>query len=110
MAAAATQSLSSLLQRSTLDDHEEVLKACNAALKKSKHDTEAQYVRVVALIKLDRFDDALRAIEEGGDALKARGQLEWAYALYKTGKLEEATGIASRASDRGSRHVEAQAV
>lgn len=105
------QSLSALLQRSTVDDHEEVIKACNAVLKKSKGDTETQHVKVVALLKLDRFDDALRVIEDGGDALKKRASLEWSYALYKTGKLDEATrAAASSDAGRGAKHVEAQAV
>lgn len=111
MAAAAVQSLSSLLQKATIDDHEEVLKTCNAALKKSKHDTQAQHVKVVALLKLDRYDDALRVIEEAGDALKERAALEYAYALYKCGKLSEAVDVAARSdAGRGAKHVEAQAV
>lgn len=111
MAAAAVQSISSLLQRATIEDHEEVLKTCNAALKKSKNDTQAQHVKVVALLNLDRYDDALRVIEEGGDALKKRAALEYAYALYKSGKLSEAVDVAARSgAGRGAKHVEAQAV
>lgn len=111
MAAAVVQSISSLLQRATIEDHEEVLKTCNAALKKSKNDTQAQHVKVVALLNLDRYDDALRVIEEGGDALKKRAALEYAYALYKSGKLSEAVDVAARSgAGRGAKHVEAQAV
>ncbi|KAJ9211482.1 hypothetical protein DTO166G4_6903 [Paecilomyces variotii] len=110
MAAAVVQSISSLLQRATIEDHEEVLKTCNAALKKSKNDTQAQHVKVVALLNLDRYDDALRVIEEGGDALKKRAALEYAYALYKSGKLSEAVDVAARSgAGRGAKHVEAQA-
>ncbi|PGH21656.1 hypothetical protein AJ80_03089 [Polytolypa hystricis UAMH7299] len=110
MAATSVQSLSVLLQRSTVDDHEEIVKACNAALKKSKRDIEVQHVKTVALLKLDRFEDAIRVIEEGGDALKQRAPLEWAYALYKVGKLDEAIELAaSSAVGRGAKHVEAQA-
>ncbi|KAE8310354.1 hypothetical protein BDV41DRAFT_392198 [Aspergillus transmontanensis] len=105
----ATQSLSSLLQRTSIDDHEEVLRSSNAALAKSKSDIQAQHVKVVALLKLDRYEDALRVFEEGGDALKKRAALEYAYTLYKTANLDEAIEVVSQvANDRGARHLEAQ--
>lgn len=111
MTAGTVQSLAALLQRATIDDHEEVVKSCNAALKKSKNDIHAQHVKAVALLKLDRFEDCLRVIEEGGDALKKRASLEYAYALYKTGKLSEALDVAARlCTGRGAKHLEAQAV
>lgn len=106
-----SKSLSALLQRATIDDDEVVLRTCNAVLAKSTGDQEAQHVKVVALLNLDRFEDTLRVLEEGGDALKARASLEFAYALYKVGRLEEAVEIAAKTSSgRGAKHVEAQAV
>lgn len=111
MAAASVQSLSTLLQKSTVDDHEEIIKACNAVLKKSKHDIETQRIKMVALLKLDRYEDAIRVIEDGGEQLKERAPLEWSYALYKTGKHSEAAEVAARSgAGRGAKHVEAQAV
>jgi signal recognition particle subunit SRP72 len=108
---AAVQSLSQLLQRSSIEEHDEVLKACNAALKKSKTDLQAQHAKVVALLKLDRYEDSLRVLEEAGDALKSKAPIEYAYALYKCGRLSEAAEIAaSSATGRGAKHVEAQAV
>lgn len=107
---AATNTLANLLRQGTIDDHDELLKAANASLKASKSDLEAQHVKVVALLKLDRYEEALQALEAGGDKLKATAQLEYAYALYKTEKPEEAASAAQKAQDRGSRHVEAQAV
>jgi signal recognition particle subunit SRP72 len=83
--------LSALLRASSIDDHEEILKAANAAIKANKSDVASQHTRVIALLKLDRFDDALRTMAEGGTKLNALCVLEEAYALYKTGKLEEAT-------------------
>ncbi|KAH8704136.1 putative signal recognition particle protein [Talaromyces proteolyticus] len=107
---AAVQSLSQLLQKSSIEEHENVLKACNAALKKSKTDLQAQHAKVVALLKLDRYEDALRVLEESGDALKGKAPVEYAYALYKCGQLSEAAKVAeSQATGRGARHVEAQA-
>ena len=109
--ATGNRTLSELLKRSTINDHDEVLKACNAALKQSKADSDAQYAKVIALLKSDRYDDALRFLEEGGDKLKKKAQLEHAYALYKLGRLEEASELAKDIKDnRGAKHVEAQAV
>lgn len=109
--ATRAKTLSALLQRTSIDDHEEVLKACNASLKHSKSDLELQHIKLVALLKLDRYDDALRVLEEGGDRLKQRVTIERAYALYKVGEFEEAKNVAKRLPEqRGARHVEAQAV
>ncbi|KAJ5432080.1 Tetratricopeptide-like helical [Penicillium cf. griseofulvum] len=103
------QSLASLLQRASIDDHEEVLQSCNAVLTKSKSDLQAQHMKVVALLKLDRYEEALKTFQAGGDALKQRAGLEYAYASYKCGKLEEATEALTRtASGRGASHLEAQ--
>lgn len=109
--ATPAKSLSALLQQSSIEDHDEVLKACNAALKTSKSDPELLHVRFVALLKLDRYEDALRILEEDGDKLKERAKIERAYALYKTGQLEEAKNLANGvAASRAARHIEAQAV
>ncbi|EON64465.1 hypothetical protein W97_03697 [Coniosporium apollinis CBS 100218] len=102
--------LSSLLSRTTLTDHDEILSAANAVLKRSKGDADAQHVKAVALLKLDRFDDALRVFEAGGDALKERARLGYAYTLYKSGRPEEAAEVADHdGAERGLRHLLAQA-
>jgi signal recognition particle subunit SRP72 len=111
MASNSTLTLSSLLSSSSITDHEEVLNAVNGVLKTSNNSQDELHTRVVALIKLDRFDDALRAIEGGGHNLGQRCMLEKAYALYKVGKLEEAAKIvegADSSGSRGLRHVAAQ--
>lgn len=105
-----TPSLTTLLSQATLNDHEKILSAANAALRKSKQDSEAQHVRVVALLKLDRYEDAVRAVEAGGDSLKTAAGLEYSYALYKTGKLADARSVAKKLEGRGARFVEAQAL
>ena len=111
MAATSAQSLSTLLRRTTIEDHEEVLRACNSALKKSKTDLDAQHAKVVALLKLDRYEDASRVFEDGGDRLNDRLPLERAYALYKQGKYAEAEKVIQLAGgERGLKHVEAQTV
>jgi signal recognition particle subunit SRP72 len=108
MAANPTATLTSLLNDSTIEDHDEVLKAANAVLKSSKNNPDALHTRVVALLKLDRFSDALRALDDGGDKLAERCTFEKAYALYKTGELEEAYNLAQKGGKRGLKHVAAQ--
>jgi signal recognition particle subunit SRP72 len=104
-----TATLTNLLKNTSIDDHEEILRATNAVLKSKKGDQDALHTRTVALLKLDRFEDALRALDEGGDALAERCKLEKGYALYKLGRLEEAGQIVSAGKDsRGLKHLEAQ--
>lgn len=102
--------LSNLLRSSTIVDHEEVLKAANAAINANKGDVTSHHTRIVALLNLDRFDDVLRAIDEGGSKLEEACAKENAYALYKVGKLDEATTVLKRAGvkDRCFRHIAAQ--
>ena len=109
--ASPPKTLSALLAKTEITDHEEILRTCTTSLKTSKPDLETQHIRLVALLKLDRYNDALRVLEEAGPTLKAKAKLERAYALYKTGELEEARAIVREVGDeRGARHVEAQAV
>lgn len=102
--------LSNLLRSSSITDHEEVLKAANAAIKANKGDLNSHHTRLVALLNLDRFDDALRAIDEGGDKLEQLCAKEKAYALYKLGNLDEATNVlkAAGVDDRNCQHLAAQ--
>lgn len=105
----AMSTLAALLKKTHIEDDEEVLKAANEALKQNKGDVEALHVKVVALLKLDRYDDALNTLDNGGEKLKERAALEHAYALYKSGKPAAAAELASKGSQRGLQHVEAQA-
>jgi signal recognition particle subunit SRP72 len=102
-------SLSALLKKSTLDDHEQLLEASNRALKSSSSDSQAQHVKIVALLKLDRYDEAVQFIHDAGKSLQEEVELEYAYALYKIGRLEEAASLASKIQNRGAQHIEAQA-
>jgi signal recognition particle subunit SRP72 len=114
----AVVALNSLLRRASIDDHAEALDLATAAVRAAKGRgadlRAAQHTRVVALLNLDRFDDALRAISEGGDALADTCVFEKAYALYKTGDLEAAevllreAGVSTGSAQRGLKHVAAQ--
>ena len=106
-----TPDLSALLNASTIEDHEAVIKASNAKLRHSVGHLETQHVKIVALSRLERYEDVLRTLAAGGERLKQVAQFEQAYALYKTGAFEEASNLAkSIRGDRGARHLEAQAV
>ncbi|KAK0651955.1 putative signal recognition particle protein [Cercophora newfieldiana] len=113
MADPAIAALNSLLRRTTIEDHTEAFKLANSAIKTAKANSDdlitAQHTRVVALLKLDRFEDALRALSEGGDALQKQCVLEKSYALYKTGELDAAEELLQSAgAGRGMKHVAAQ--
>ena len=112
----AVTALNSLLRGATISDDAEALQLANAAIKSSKLNSPdlltAQHARVVALLKLDRFDDALRALAEGGSALEKICVMEKAYGLYKTGDLDAADAVLRGAGigpeQRGLKHVAAQ--
>lgn len=106
------QDLSALVRETHLTSHEEILKASNSALKKSKSDLTLQLTRVVALLKLEGFDDAQKAFDQGADRLREAAPLEYAYALYKAGEFEAAEAFADELGqkDRGMLHVSAQTV
>ncbi len=102
--------LTSLLRATSIEDHDEVLRAANAAIKASKGNLQAHHTRVVALLNLDRWDDALRALAEGGDRLEEECLLEKAYAFYKLGQLEDAENLLKSTSEpsRALQHLGAQ--
>ncbi|KAL2019975.1 hypothetical protein VTK56DRAFT_8975 [Thermocarpiscus australiensis] len=105
-AGAAVAALNSLLRSASIDDHAEALDLASAVVRaaagRGADLATAQHARVVALLKLDRFDDALRAIAEGGDALEGTCVLEKAYALYKTGDLDGAEAVLLRDAAAGA--------
>ncbi|KAJ6284047.1 hypothetical protein J3E71DRAFT_194007 [Bipolaris maydis] len=109
--AASTRDLATLLAQTTIEDHDEVLKATNAALKKSKSDQDALHTKSVALLHLDRYEDALQVFEAAPEVQK-KAQFEYAYALYKTGNAAKAVEVAQAAGSgagRGMKHMLAQA-
>lgn len=110
--ATSTKSLPSLLAQASIDDHDEILKAANAAVKKSRTDGDAHHAKAIALLHLDRYEDALDVFEHQ-QGLREKAPFEYAYALYKTGKGAKAAEIAEAAgpnAGRGMQHMLAQAV
>ena len=90
-------------------DHQEIIKLCNAALKGAKKSPEVTQCKIIALLKLDRFDEAVKLYEASGSDLKQTAQLEYAYALYKSGQLEMARDATRNVETPAARHLEAQA-
>ena len=113
-------SLESLLKKLSLTDdtpdHVEILKHADKVLKSAKGNPRALHIKVVALLNLDRHEDALRALSSPeGQKIAVTTVLERAYCLYKVGKLQEAVDLAKKAGVEGKnvralKHVAAQAV
>ena len=114
MSSQNSKALSSLIRQSSLDDHEKLLEEAENVLSRGSQGADAlqaQHIRIVALLKLDRFKEALEAVDSRGDALQAEAPLAVAYALYKAGRAEEAARIAEKLIEhsRGLKHLQAQA-
>jgi signal recognition particle subunit SRP72 len=108
--ATSARSLSALLAQTSLDDDNEILKAANADIKKSKADVDAQHAKAIALLKLDRYEDALKVFNDV-PKLQENARFEYAYALYKSGEAGAAVEAAQLdTSSRAMKHVLAQAV
>ncbi|KAJ4986118.1 signal recognition particle subunit SRP72 [Stagonosporopsis vannaccii] len=105
------KSLSALLAQTSIEDHDETLRAANAEIKKNKNNVEAQHAKAIALLHLDDFEGALKVFEDVKE-LQQKAQFEYAYTLYKTGDAAKAVQIAQSlgaTSDRKTQHILAQA-
>ena len=103
--------LTNLLRKATLNDDSEVLASATRALQQSSSNQEAQHAKLVALLKLDRYDEAARWLDGCDAQLASHIALERAYTLYKLGRWEEAATVAAaHAGRRALKHVEAQSV
>ena len=111
MAKRTSQTLTQLLENTTLNDHEDILKASEIAIKKSPSDQTAWRAKAVALLKLYRYNEALVCFEDAGSSLPKTAPLEYAYSLYKVGRFKDAARLAASLPDgRAARHLEAQSV
>ncbi|KAF3924938.1 hypothetical protein ABW21_db0208823 [Orbilia brochopaga] len=114
MPASTPASLAVLLKSLSLEDaqdHEEILRTANNILK-SNSDLQTLKTRIVALIKLERYDEAIKSIEQAGSS--AGLELEHAYCLYKQGDLDKALsispdGTSTERRQRALKHLHAQA-
>lgn len=118
MATYTPASLETLLKNLALSDpdHALILEHCNKVLSTTKAHPRALHTKLVALLNLDRYDEAWQIFDSPDATAVANATLERAYCLYKLGRLGEAQAVAKVAADaddrngRGLRHMEAQAV
>ncbi|RKF75953.1 Signal recognition particle subunit SRP72 [Golovinomyces cichoracearum] len=106
--ASSAANLATILQKTSIIDDEQALKAAIRALELSKNDIGALHTQIVALIKLDRFKEAFCALKDGGDKISEQFLIEKAYTLYKTGHLPDAENLLRKTNKRGLKHVAAQ--
>ncbi|KAK6341257.1 Signal recognition particle core component [Orbilia brochopaga] len=114
MSASTPASLAVLLKSLSLEDahdHEEILRTANNILK-SNPDPQTLRTRIVALIKLERYDEAIKSLEQTNGS--AGLELEHAYCLYKQGDLQGALSISpdgatTERRQRALKHLQAQA-
>lgn len=117
---ATPESLEALLRSLSIaddePDHSEILKHANHVLKSNKNNAKAIHTRVVALLNLDRHQDALNVFDTpAGKLIEEDAIFEKAYALYKLGRLEEALETTKKGEESGKnarayQHIAAQAV
>ncbi|KAJ9664663.1 Signal recognition particle subunit SRP72 [Neophaeococcomyces mojaviensis] len=107
--ASTNSSLASLLKKTTTDDHDAFLQASEQTLQSSKDDSQAQQVKAIALLKLERYTDASKYFEQNQRLQKELPEA-YAYCLYKSGNFEGAAQIASGVQEsRGAQHIALQA-
>lgn len=111
-------SLAALLKNLSFDDEddEQILNHANNVLKKYKTDASALRTKLIALIKLERYDEAIKLLDSNDVKDKIDNlELERAYCLYKVGRIADAAEVAKKGASgvkqkRGLQHVEAQSV
>ncbi len=81
------QLYSDLVTQQAAGDLEKVVKTCNRVLNVNHVDSKAFHVKIVALIKLSKFEMALQQLKERP---QQRLRFEEAYALYRLNKSKDA--------------------
>jgi len=105
------QRLSRMSLAASAQDFSQVLHLANEALKSSPPNPQLMRDKVVALIKLDKYKDALSFLDESTTFLSAKDTaLERGYCLYKLGKTDEAQKVLQQGSGRAVQHTLAQNV
>lgn len=101
--------ITSLVKKATIDDHGANLQTSEQTLKTSPTDSEALQTKAVALLKLERYADALKHFAQTQSLQKELPEA-YAYCLYRQGKFEEAVAVASEVKNsRGAQHITLQA-
>jgi len=110
-AAALANMLSQLTIAAAMDDYEKAAKVATDVLAAEPTNVHAARQKAIALIKLDKYKDALAFLEQAATFLNApEVALERGYCLYKLGRDEEAFQVLKMGSGRAVQHVQAQNV
>ncbi|KTW29225.1 hypothetical protein T552_01181 [Pneumocystis carinii B80] len=86
--------------------HEEVIELSDRIRGVSVSDKKSIKSKIIALIKLDRYSEALYLIESEG--YEEEEVLEMVYCMFMLKKYEEAMNIAKKSNKRGIKHIMAQ--
>jgi tetratricopeptide (TPR) repeat protein len=109
-----TASLSALLSQLSLaaaeEDHEKAIKVASDVLSADPTNAHAAKQKAVALIKLDKYKEALAFLDEATFLNSAEVVLERGVCLYKLGRGKEAIEVLKGSSTRAAQHVLAQNV
>jgi predicted Zn-dependent protease len=92
------------------NDYDRVLDLADQLLKSSPADSRAAKEKITALIKLDRYKEALTFLAESTFLTDQETVLERGFCLYKVGKCVEAAEVLKTASGRAADHIRAQNV
>ena len=92
------------------NDYDRVLEIADQVLKSSPTDTRAAKEKITALIKLDRYKEALTFLTEATFLKDDETVLERGFCLYKEGKCAEAEEVLKTTSGRAVEHIRGQNV
>jgi len=110
-AATLANMLSQLTIAAAMDDYEKAVKVATDVLAAEPTNAHAARQKAIALIKLDKYKDALAFLDQAATFLNAQEVvLERGYCLYKLGRGEEAIHVLKMGSGRAVQHVQAQNV
>ncbi|KAK7207407.1 hypothetical protein BZA70DRAFT_271202 [Myxozyma melibiosi] len=106
--------LANLTVHVTNEEHDSVVAVADKVLAQNPSDSKARKAKIIALVKVDRYAEALAELEKSPEEKGL--ELEKAYSLYRLGKLEDANaaidkavaGEVGGAALRGLKHLKAQ--
>ena len=108
--ASLSELFSNLTIAASSNDYERALTISNELLKSSPTDPRVAKAKIIALIKLDRYKDALSFMEECTFLNSKDLMLEKGFCLYKLGNGADAEKILQQGTGRGVQHIRAQNV
>jgi tetratricopeptide (TPR) repeat protein len=91
-------------------DYAGIVEISNEVLKSNPTNSEAAKQKVVALIKMDKYKEALLFLNHSSFLDEKDIAFERGFVLYKLGKCEEARKALEKGSGRSIQHVKAQNV